>query len=47
MTPPCLLAAFPETATPFAFVHFVGEAAYVGGLALLEWRHREVLRIAA
>jgi hypothetical protein len=42
-----LVAAFSATATPFAYVHFVGEAAYVGGLALLEWRHRDLLLKAA
>jgi len=41
-----LLIAFSATATPFAFVHFVGEAIYVGGLALLEWRHRDLLLTA-
>lgn len=38
-----LVMAFWATATPFAFVHFVGEAVYVGGLAILEWRHRDLL----
>jgi hypothetical protein len=38
-----LVAAFSATATPFAFIHLVGEAVYVGGLAVLEWRHRELL----
>lgn len=38
-----LVALFSATATPYAFVHFVGEAIYVGGLALLEWRHRDSL----
>lgn len=38
-----LLAAFAATATPFAYVHLVGEAAYVGGLGALEWRNRDVL----
>lgn len=42
-----LLAAFSATATPFAFAHLVGEAVYVGGLALLEWRNRDLLLTAA
>jgi hypothetical protein len=41
-----ILAAFFESATPFAFLHLAGEAVYVGGLAVLEWRHREGLRSA-
>lgn len=48
-TPVCLglLVAFAATATPLAFLHLLGEAVYVGGLALLEWRHRELLLTAA
>lgn len=42
-----LAAAFSATATPVAFVHLVGEAVYVGGLAVLEWRHRNLLLTAA
>jgi hypothetical protein len=42
-----LVAAFSAAATPFAYVYFVGEAAYVGTLAALEWRYREGLRTAA
>jgi hypothetical protein len=38
-----LVLAFSATATPVAFVHFVGEAIYVGTLAVFEWRYREVL----
>jgi hypothetical protein len=41
-----LLVAFSATATPLAFVHFIGEALYVGGLAVLEWRHRALLLTA-
>ncbi|HHP7238866.1 hypothetical protein [Longibacter sp.] len=41
-----LLGLFVENATPIAFVHFVGEAVYVGGLAILEWRNRDLLRHA-
>lgn len=42
-----LVAAFWATATPFAFVHLVGEAVYVAGLGVLEWRNRDVLLTAA
>lgn len=35
-----------ETASLFGLVHLVGEALYVGGLACLEWRWRELLRTA-
>lgn len=42
-----LVVAFAATATPFAFVHFVGEAFYVGVLAAFEWRHRALLLTAA
>jgi len=42
-----LLVAFAATATPFTCVHFVGEAVYVGGLAVMEWRHRALLLTAA
>ena len=42
-----LVIAFATTATPFAFIHFVGEAVYVGGLAVLEWRYRTLLLSAA
>ena len=46
--PVCLgiLVAFPTTATPFAVAHYVGEAVYVGGLAVLEWRNRDLLTAA-
>ena len=42
-----LAAAFSETATPFAYVHLVGEAVYVGGLAVLEWQNRDRLLVTA
>ena len=42
-----LVAAFSATATPFAYLHLVGEAVYVGGLAVLEWRNRDLLLTAA
>lgn len=38
-----LLTAFSATATAFAYLHLGGEAAYVGALALLEWRYRAEL----
>jgi hypothetical protein len=41
-----LLIAFSATATPFAYLHLGGEAIYVGGLAVVEWRYRELLRTA-
>jgi hypothetical protein len=41
-----LLIAFSATATLFAYLHLVGEAVYVAGLAALEWRYRELLRTA-
>lgn len=47
--PVCLGLAvyFRAQATPFGFAHLVGEAAFVGGLAVLEWVHRDRLRRAA
>jgi hypothetical protein len=42
-----LVVAFSSTATPFAYAHLVGEAVYVGGLAVLEWRNRDLLAAAA
>jgi len=38
-----LAVAFRESASLFGFVHLVGEAAFVGGLGLLEWRFRDQL----
>jgi len=38
-----LAAAFADSATLFGVGHLVGEAAFVGGLAGLEWRWRESL----
>lgn len=35
-----LLAAFSASATGFAYLHLGGEALYVGGLAMFEWRYR-------
>ena len=42
-----LAVAFAGTMTPFGFVHLVGEAVFVGGLAVLEWRHRNLLVTAS
>lgn len=41
-----LLVAFSANATPFAYAHFVGEAVFVSGLAVLEWQNRELLTTA-
>lgn len=41
-----LVAAHAAVATPFAYVHLVGEAGFVGGLAVLEWRSRSLLSTA-
>lgn len=47
--PVCIALAvyFRDVATPFGFAHLLGEALFVGGMALLEWRHRELLLTAA
>ena len=42
-----LAAFFREQATPFGFAHLIGEAAFVGGLAVLEWKQRDRLLTAA
>jgi hypothetical protein len=42
-----LLVVFSSTATMIAFVHLGGEAIYVGGLAVVEWRNRDLLLTAA
>lgn len=42
-----LAATFFWSATPLGFMHLVGEAIFVGGLALLEWRQRNLLLTAA
>lgn len=42
-----IVAVFSATATLFAFLHFIGEAVYVGGLAILEWRYRDLLLTTA
>ena len=43
--PVCLGLAlfFRDQATPFGFAHLVGEAIFVGGLAVLEWTQRDQL----
>ena len=47
--PVCLGLAlfFREQATLFGFAHLVGEAIFVGGLAVLEWNQRDQLLRAA
>ena len=42
-----LAVFFREQATPFGFAHLIGEAAFVGGLAVLEWKQRDRLLTAA
>ncbi len=42
-----LAIAFAESATGFGMAHLVGEGVFVGVLATLEWRHRELLLTAA
>jgi hypothetical protein len=41
----CVLWAviFAQTATPLGTIHLLGEAVFVGGLAYLEWRNRDLL----
>ena len=41
-----LAVTFFWSATPLGFMHLVGEAIFVGGLALLEWRQRKLLLTA-
>lgn len=40
------VVVFGETASLFGLAHLVGEGLFVGGLACLEWRWRELLRTA-
>jgi hypothetical protein len=42
-----LAVALWGRATPFGMAHLIGEAAFVGGLAALEWRWRHRLLVAA
>ena len=44
----CLWLAyhFSNTASPFGLAHLFGEGIFVGSLALLEWRFRELLQTA-
>lgn len=42
-----LAATFSGSTAPLGFAHLVGEAFFVGGLAVLEWRHRDLLLRAA
>lgn len=46
--PVCLGLAvfFRDQATAFGFAHLIGEAAFVGGLAILEWKARDQLLAA-
>lgn len=46
--PVCLGLAwyFRDQATALGFMHLVGEAVFVGGLALLEWKNRHLLTTA-
>lgn len=46
--PVCLviLATYSATVTPFAVAHLAGEALYVAGLGVLEWRNRDLLASA-
>lgn len=37
------VVAFWPSITGFGLAHLLGEGVYVGGLALLEWRHRDLL----
>jgi hypothetical protein len=41
-----LAALLAETASGFGLAHFIGEGIFVGGLAGLEWNHRERLLTA-
>lgn len=41
-----LVAVFGQTASFFGLAHLVGEGLFVGGLACLEWRWRDLLRTA-
>jgi len=36
---------FWDTASPFGLIQLVGEALFVGGLAILEWRWRDLLHL--
>ena len=42
-----LVIFFREQATPFGFAHLLGEAIFVGGLAMLEWNQRDQLLTTA
>jgi hypothetical protein len=44
----CMILAFTnrESVSLFGLAHLVGEGLYVGGLACMEWRWRELLRTA-
>ncbi len=38
-----ILFQYHQLITPFAWIHLAGEALYVGGLAIVEWRYRKAL----
>jgi hypothetical protein len=40
-----LACLFRDTASFFGLTHLVGEAIFVGGLAILEWRYRKLLQV--
>jgi hypothetical protein len=40
------VGVFWAHATPFGFGQLIGEAFFVGGLAALEWKHRDQLLVA-
>ncbi len=44
----CMILAFffRETSSLFGLIHLVAEGLFVGGLAYLEWRWRDLLRFA-
>ena len=42
-----LVVYFWETITVFGVAQLLGEAVFVGGLALVEWRYRDLLVMAA
>ncbi len=41
-----LMLTSSDTLSALGYLHLIGEALYVGGLAMVEWRFREHLRVA-
>jgi hypothetical protein len=41
-----LVVRYRGEASVFGMMQFIGEGAFVGGLALLEWQHRATLATA-